>query len=149
MICEHTIAISILNCHLIFLPYFTFQNLLCNFTRLFFHKSIKQQWIKKYKNIFQYLHKARDTPAHTCTQNCQENQAKMRSVSRIWAHLSIIYVTWNDRTYFYKLQMAAIHKNLFRLANTLSMKNPNQDHFVLRSSVFSPLRSWSNWTWNY
>jgi len=27
---------------------------------LFFHKSIKQHWIKKYKNVFQYLHKAGD-----------------------------------------------------------------------------------------
>jgi len=31
---EHTIAISILNYHLIFLPYFTFQNSLCNFARI-------------------------------------------------------------------------------------------------------------------
>jgi len=54
---EHTIAISILNYHLIFLSYFTFQNSLYNFARILPQKRKTTTNKKKYKNVFQYLHK--------------------------------------------------------------------------------------------
>jgi len=70
---------------------------------------------KKYINVFQYLHKARDihqlTHVLKIAKKVRSGYAKVRSVSCVWAHLSIIYATFTIDKCAHMRETERISKN--------------------------------------